>query len=297
MDLQAKTVFITGAARGIGAESALRLAARGANVALAGLEPQELERVARQCGANAAWFDCDVTDWKALERAVEGSVERFGGLDVVMANAGIAPVGMTRAIDPRAFERTVEVNLLGVWRTVRACLPHVIESRGYVLVIASLAAALHGPGMAAYAASKAGAEAFADSLRVELKHRGVDVGVGYFSWIDTDMVRGADAHPATRGLRKELPGPLDKTYPATAVGKAVANGIEQRRRWVVVPAWSRGLLVLRTALAPLIERAWSERAAESDRLFERDIEDRGVEDASAPVGAGGQAASGSSVLP
>jgi NAD(P)-dependent dehydrogenase (short-subunit alcohol dehydrogenase family) len=297
MDLRAKTVFITGAARGIGAESARRLAARGANVALAGHEPEELERVARQCGGNAAWFECDVTDWNALARAVEGSVERFGGLHVVMANAGIAPVGVTRSIDPQAFERTVEVNLLGVWRTVRACLPHVIESRGYVLVIASLAAALHGPGMAAYAASKAGAEAFADSLRIELEHRGVDVGVGYFSWTDTDMVRGADAHPATRGLRNELPGPLGKTYPVTAVGKAVANGIEQRRRWVVVPAWSRGLLVLRTALAPLVERAWSERAAEADRLFEQDVEDRGVEDASAPVGAGGQAASGPSVLP
>jgi NAD(P)-dependent dehydrogenase (short-subunit alcohol dehydrogenase family) len=297
MDLRAKTVFITGAARGIGAESARRLAARGANVALAGLEPEELERVARQCGANASWFECDVRDWNALDRAVEGTVEQFGGLDVVMANAGIAPVGMTRSIDPRAFERTVEVNLLGVWRTVRACLPHVIESQGYVLVIASLAAAVHSPGMAAYAASKAGAEALANSLRIELKQLGVDVGVGYFSWIDTDMVRGADAHPAVGGLRSELPGPFGKTYPVTAVGKAVAAGIEERRRWLVVPGWSRGLLVLRTALAPLIERAWFERAAEADRLFEEDVEERGVEDASAPVGAGGEAASSATVLP
>jgi NAD(P)-dependent dehydrogenase (short-subunit alcohol dehydrogenase family) len=290
MDLRAKTVFITGAGRGIGAESARRLAARGANVALAGLEPEELERVARQCGANAAWFECDVTDWNALDQAVEGTVEQFGRLDVVMANAGIAPVGMTRSIDPRAFERTLEVNLVGVWRTVRACLPHVIESQGYVLVIASLAAALHGPGMAAYAASKAGAEAFADSLRTELKQLGVDVGVGYFSWIDTDMLRGADAHPALGGLRSELPGPFGKTYPVSAVGQAVATAIEERRRWVVVPGWSRGLLVLRTALAPLIDRAWSDGAAEADQRFEEDVEERGVEDASAPVGAGGEAA-------
>jgi NAD(P)-dependent dehydrogenase (short-subunit alcohol dehydrogenase family) len=290
VDLRAKTVFITGAGRGIGAESARRLAARGANVALAGLEPKELERVARQCGANAAWFECDVTDWNALDQAVEGTVEQFGGLDVVMANAGIAPVGMTRSIDPRAFERTLEVNLVGVWRTVRACLPHVIESQGYVLVIASLAAALHGPGMAAYAASKAGAEAFADSLRTELKQLGVDVGVGYFSWIDTDMLRGADAHPALGGLRSELPGPFGKTYPVSAVGQAVATAIEERRRWVVVPGWSRGLLVLRTALAPLIDRAWSDGAAEADQRFEEDVEERGVEDASAPVGAGGEAA-------
>jgi NAD(P)-dependent dehydrogenase (short-subunit alcohol dehydrogenase family) len=288
--VQGKTVFITGAARGIGAESARRLAARGANVALVGLEPEELARVAAQCGSNAAWFECDVTDWDALERAVEGTIERFGGIDAVMANAGISAVGMTRSIDPKAFERTVDINLMGVWRTVRACLPHVIERQGYVLVIASLAAALHSPGMAAYAASKAGAEAFANSLRAEVKRLGVDVGVGYFGFIDTDLVRGADAHPAVGHLRDETPGPLKKTYPVSAVGQAVADGIEGRRRWVVVPGWIRLLLVTRTALAPLLERVSFDRAAAADRALQEDIERRGAEEASAPVGAGGEAA-------
>jgi NAD(P)-dependent dehydrogenase (short-subunit alcohol dehydrogenase family) len=285
-----KTVFITGAARGIGAESARRLAARGANVALVGLEPEELARVAAQCGTNAAWFECDVTDWAALERAAEGAVERFGGIDVVMANAGVAPVGMTRSIDPWAFERTLDINLMGVWRTVRTCLPHVIERRGYVLVISSLAAALHAPGMSAYAASKAGAEAFANSLRSEVKHLGVDVGVGYFAFIDTDLVRGGDAHPALGGMRQEAPRPLRKTYPLSAVGKAVLEGVDKRRRWVLVPGWLRATLLLRTALAPLVERSSFERAAEADRLFQQDIDERGAEAASAPVGPGGEAA-------
>jgi NAD(P)-dependent dehydrogenase (short-subunit alcohol dehydrogenase family) len=289
-DLRGKTVLITGAARGIGAETARRAAAAGANVALVGLEPDELRRVAAQCGTNAAAFDCDVTDWDALERAVEGTVERFGGVDVVMANAGIAPAGMTRSIDPRAFERTLEINLLGVWRTVRTALPHVIERKGYVLVTASLAAAIHGPGMAAYSAAKAGAEAFADSLRVEVKHLGVDVGVAYFGFIDTDMVRGADAHPSIGQLRANAIGPAAKTYPVSKVGQAAVEGMEKRSRWVVVPRWSRALLVLRTALAPLVDRASFEAAAESDRLFQQDIVNRGVEAASAPVGAGGEAA-------
>lgn len=284
-----KTVLITGAARGLGAETARRVAARGANVALVGLEPEELERVAAQCGSNAAWFECDVTDTEALERAVQGTVERFGGIDVVMANAGIAPMGMVRSTDPDAFERTVEINLFGVWRTVRACLPHVIERKGYVLVIASLAAALHAPGMAAYSASKAGAEAFADSLRVEVKHLGVDVGVGYFSFIDTDMVRGADSHPAIGRLRQEAGGPLGKTYPLSSAGQAIADGIEGRRRWVVVPGWARALLVLRTALQPLIERGARDIAAEADALFLQDVMERGATVASAPVGAGGEA--------
>jgi NAD(P)-dependent dehydrogenase (short-subunit alcohol dehydrogenase family) len=285
-----KTVLITGAARGLGAETARRVAARGANVALVGLEPEELGRVAAQCGANAAWFECDVTDTDALGRAVEGTVDRFGGIDVVVANAGIAPMGMTRSMDPMAFERTIEINLLGVWRTVRACLAHVIERRGYVYITASMAAPLHAPGMAAYAASKAGVEAFGDSLRGEVKHLGVDVGVGYFGFIDTDMVRGADAHPATVTLREELTGPLSKTYPLSKAGKAIADGIENRSRWVVVPAWARAMIVARTLIQPLLERQSRDQVAEVDDAFLRDIADRGIEAASGPVGPGGMAA-------
>jgi NAD(P)-dependent dehydrogenase (short-subunit alcohol dehydrogenase family) len=287
--LQGRTALITGAARGIGAESARKLAARGARVSLVGLEPTELERVAAECGGAAAWFEADVTDGEALERAVEGTVERFGGIDVVMANAGVAPGGTVRSIDPEAFERTIEINLLGVWRTVRSCLPHVIERRGYVLVVASLAAAAHAPGMAAYAASKAGAEAFADSLRVEVAHVGVDVGVGYFSWIATDMVAGGDAHPAFGFARAKLAGPLGKTYPVSRVGDAVAEGIERRRRWVVVPGWVRSLLFLRGVVFPLIDAGGRQSAAEMQERFQRDVEERGRE-ASAPVGAGGAAA-------
>src|SRR4051794_14743118 len=234
-DLRGKTVLITGAARGIGAESARRAAAGGAKVALVGLEPEELERVAAQCGSNASAFECDVSDWDALEHAVGGTVERFGGIDVVMANAGISPAGMVRSIDPRAFERTIEVNLLGVWRTVRACLPHVIERKGYVLLTASLAAAMHAPGMAPYAASMAGVEAFGDSLRAELKRLGVDVGVAYFGFIDTDMVRGADEHPVYSSLRRDSLGPFGKTHPVSAVGRAVVEGMQKRSRWIVVP--------------------------------------------------------------
>jgi NAD(P)-dependent dehydrogenase (short-subunit alcohol dehydrogenase family) len=284
-----QSILITGAARGIGAESARRLAARGARVALVGLEPDELERVAAQCGNGAFAVEADVTDREAMERAVAQAVERFGGLDCVMANAGVASAGYARNLDPDTFDRVVDVNLLGVWRTVRAALPHVVERRGYVLVVASVAAALHGPGLAAYAASKAGAEAFADSLRVEVKHLGVDVGVGYFSWIDTDMVAGADSHPAFLGFRDRLPGPFRRTYPLSAVGDAVIDGIERRRRWITVPSWLRALLPLRGLVQPLSEIGTREQAAEIDARFEADVADRGAEQASALVGAGGLA--------
>jgi hypothetical protein len=103
-------------------------------------------------------------------------------------------------------------------------------------------------------------------------------------------VRGGDAHPVAGKLRTEIPGPIGRTYPVSAVGRAVADGIERRRRSIVVPGWLRGLLVARAAIAPLVERASFDRAAEADRLFSEDIEARGAETASAPVGAGGAAA-------
>jgi NAD(P)-dependent dehydrogenase (short-subunit alcohol dehydrogenase family) len=165
-------VMITGAARGIGAESAKQLYARGHEVALVGLEPAELEARADELGSRAAAFECDVTDREALDRVVAQVVERFGGIDVVIANAGVATVGTVASLAPDEFERVVEVNLLGVYRTVKAALPHVVERRGYVLVVASLAAALHAGMMANYAMAKAGAEAFADSLRQELGPQG-----------------------------------------------------------------------------------------------------------------------------
>jgi NAD(P)-dependent dehydrogenase (short-subunit alcohol dehydrogenase family) len=283
-----KSVLITGAARGIGAESARRLAQRGAKLSLVGLEPEELEKVAAECGPDTTWFECDVRDVDALERAVGETVERFGGIDVVVANAGIAGGGVFRHADYETWERTIEVNLLGVTRTVRACLPQIVERQGYVLVVASVAAAIHGPGMSNYTAAKAGAEAFADSLRVELAHLGVDVGVGYFSWIDTEMVAGADRHPAFGLVRARLPGPFGKTYPLSKVGDAMADGIERRRRWIVVPGWARLVLLTRGFNFPLLEAGGKQNAPEMDERFERDVHERGVE-ASAPVGAGGRA--------
>jgi NAD(P)-dependent dehydrogenase (short-subunit alcohol dehydrogenase family) len=285
-----RTVLITGAARGIGAESARRLALRGANVALVGLEPDGLNRLAQLIGPKAAAFEADVTDLPGLEAAVEGTVGRFGGIDAVVANAGVAPTGLVRSMDPAAFERTIEINLLGVWRTVRACLPHVIERRGYVLCIASLAAAIHSPGMAAYAASKAGVEAFADSLRAEVAHLGVDVGVGYFAFIDTEMARGADRHPVFGRVRSEIPGPVGKTYPLSTAGEAVADAVERRKRTFAVPKWVRAVLAGRGVLGPVFDRgAAAQRIDVVDAAFAGDVAERGAAVASTPVGAGGAA--------
>ena len=119
-----------------------------------------LRRVAADCPGSVV-FEADVTDQEALDAAVAGTVEAFGGIDTVFANAGIGAPGFVRTMDPESFERVVEVNLIGVWRTIRACLPHIIERRGYVLPVASMAAILPPVGLGAYGAAKSGVEALA----------------------------------------------------------------------------------------------------------------------------------------
>jgi len=289
--LDGRTVLITGAARGIGAEVARRAAAHGARVALLDLEADVLARVAADCPGSIT-FVADVTDRSALQAAVDGTVAQLGGIDVVFANAGIASVGMVRSVDPEAFERTIEINLLGVWRTVRACLPHVIERRGYILPVASLAAVAHSPGMAAYSASKAAVEAFSDSLRSELAHLGVDVGCAYFSWIDTPMVRGADATRVGGAMRGKLKGPLGRTYPVADAAEAVVRGMQQRSKHVMAPGWIRAVLLLRGLVQGATDRQSRALAPEADRLAQAEVDARGAAAASAPVGEGGAAVLG-----
>jgi NAD(P)-dependent dehydrogenase (short-subunit alcohol dehydrogenase family) len=148
----------------------------------------------------------------------------------------------------------IEVNLLGVYRTVKAALPQVVERRGYVLVVASLAAALHGGMMANYAMAKAGAEAFANSLRQELAPQGVAVGCAYFGFIDTDMVRDAYAHPASQRAQRRAPGWISKPIPVSQAGAAILRGVEGRERRVWAPRWVGAALALRGVLMPLLER-------------------------------------------
>jgi NAD(P)-dependent dehydrogenase (short-subunit alcohol dehydrogenase family) len=280
--ISGQSILITGAAHGIGAETARRLAARGARVALVGLG--DLGAVAADCPGSIT-FEADVTDRDALDAAVSGTVEAFGGIDTVFANAGIGAPGFVRTMDPEMFERVIEVNLIGVWRTIRACLPHVIERRGYVLPVASMAAILPPVGLGAYGAAKSGVENLSHALRVEMQGFGVDVGVAYFSWIDTEMVRGADRTELGASMRAMLRGPLAKTHPVSAAAEAVVRGIERRSRIVACPRWLIGLMWLRPAFTHLTERELRNDIARFDALAEKEAREHGNE----PVGAGGEA--------
>jgi NAD(P)-dependent dehydrogenase (short-subunit alcohol dehydrogenase family) len=256
-DLSGKVVLITGAANGIGASTARLLAKRGARLVLTDIDEDRLEALAAELGDGVAVTAvCDVTDLPSMEDAVAAGVERFGGIDAVLANAGIGSYGSVLKVDPATFKRVIDINLLGVFHTVRAALPSVIERRGYILVVSSLAAYAPSPGLAAYNASKAGAEHFANALRLEVAHQGVEVGSAHMSWIDTPLVQDAkDDLPSFRALLQRLPAPLAKTTSVEKCAEAFVAGIEGRKRRVYVPEWV-GLL---GALKPLLTSKLGDR--------------------------------------
>ncbi len=251
--LAGRRVLITGAARGIGAATARRLHERGAKVALAGLEPEALRSVATHCG-DAPWSECDVTRREEVEQAVAAAVERLGGLDVVMANAGVAAQLPIVGGDPAIFERTLAVNTLGVYYTLRAAGPHIAHERGYALAVASLAAAVHPPLLGAYAASKAAVEALGDSLRSELYESGARVGVAYFAELDTDMTeRGFGTKAAAR--LAQGPARFSRVAPLSVGVDAIERGIASRSRHVVAPRWVGPLLPVRALIQRVVEAA------------------------------------------
>ena len=282
-DLTGRVVVVTGAARGIGAALARRLASAGATLALVGLEPGELAQVCRDCGRGASWHEADVTDDAALESAAAGVRTRHGRVDVVVANAGIAIGGPFRHTPASSFSRVIEVNLLGSVATARAFLPALIDSRGYLLQIASLAAMTPVPMVSAYCASKAGVEAFAHSLRAEVAYHGVDVGVAYLSFTDTDMVRGGDTNDVMRAGRERLPYPASRLNPLEPAVDALVRGIQRRGAHVYGQRWLPPMQLLRGLWPAVATRAAARSHGETEAKW---LASGG---SAVPVGAGGEA--------
>lgn len=250
-----RVALVTGAARGIGLATAKALRARGARVALLDLRREDAEAAAREVGGDAFALVGDVTDLAAMEDAVAEVVSKAGRLDIVVANAGVtSPTAPMSRFDSEAFERVVEIDLMGVWRTVRPALPEIIERRGHVVVVASNYAFMNGVLAAPYAVAKAGVEALGRSLRVELAAHGASAGVAYFGFVETDMVQTAFSDPLVRQVRGVMPSFATRRISAEAAGTAIAEGIEKRKPRVIRPRWWTAWSVLRGVLNPISDR-------------------------------------------
>lgn len=256
----ALVAFITGGASGIGLETARRLVANGYRVALVDRDGEQAQRAALELGAGNIGIQADVTDDASLDAAVEQTVSTLGGIDVVMANAGIPSASTVRASTTEQLVRIIDINLSGQIRTVKATLEEVIKRRGYIVFTASAAVLKNTPKSSAYAATKAGVEAFAGAMRLELAHRGVGVGVFYPGWTKTPLIQG----PASRaGYGKSLPWPLSIMSEVDEVSDAYAEAIMKRQRTSYYPRVHRFVHWIR----PLYTNAaWDRRLKKDTEL-------------------------------
>ncbi|TCJ23935.1 SDR family NAD(P)-dependent oxidoreductase [Nocardioides jejuensis] len=254
-DLGGKVVLITGGNGGIGAATARTLLARGASVAIADIDPTTPERSAGLHPTDAFGCVADVRDRASLDAAVEQTVDRFGRLDVVIANAGLLAKAATLRNTPVAdIEATLAVNVTGVANTVAAALPAVIASKGQVVLISSVFAFLNGMGTIPYAMSKAAVEQMGRGLRVELADHGVSVLTAYFSLVQTDMIaRGVDEDPVVMELLGALPKVMLKRITPDQAAAGIADGLEARDSRVVLPKLWRPVSALRGVAGPALD--------------------------------------------
>jgi NAD(P)-dependent dehydrogenase (short-subunit alcohol dehydrogenase family) len=230
--LRGKVVLITGGAGGIATATAQRLAAAGAHVSLVDRDQPALEQFLSRLGDGHLAAAADVTDQLSLQLAVERTVEHFGRLDIVFACAGVGSASTVSASRTEDLLRIVDINLGGVIRTVKATLDEVTRHRGYYLLMSSAAALKNVPRANAYAASKAGVEAFGGALRLELAHKGVDVGVAHPAWVSTGMISGAGTRA---GESRSLPWPFSVVSSTHTCANLLVRAMAARRRKVFIP--------------------------------------------------------------
>jgi NAD(P)-dependent dehydrogenase (short-subunit alcohol dehydrogenase family) len=254
VDIAGKAILLTGAAGGVGSATARLLAARGANLVLVDVDEEGLAALGQELGEAHPAVHADITDLAQLQQATIAAQERFGGIDVVVANAAVDAIAPIAEIELATFDRVVEINLLGTFRTVRAALPAMVGRNGHLLIINSLGAVVPPPFQSAYAASKAGLAAFADSLRLELRGSGTTVGMLYFGAIDTEHFRTGMAHPLMQRANARLPKSLIKAAPAEDGAAAIARAIERRSRRDVFPRSNRPLMWTPKVMQRIAER-------------------------------------------
>ena len=219
MDMTGKTILITGASRGIGAEAARVFAMAGANVGLLARSGNKVEALAADLGDRAFGMACDVADYAQVDAGVRACVDKFGGLDVLINNAGVVePISHMDTADPVGWGHAIDINLKGVFYGMRAALPVMIAAGGGTVLTVSSGAA-HSPmeGWSHYCASKAGAAMLTSALDLENRARGIRAMGMSPGTVATQMQREIKSSGINRISELEWEDHIPADWPARAL--------------------------------------------------------------------------------
>lgn len=231
--LKNKVIAITGSTGGLGQALSLELAKKGALLALMDIDSEKLKLQASELSGLA--LEVDVTGLDSIEAAMAKANDHFGKIDIIIANAGITKMAPMISSSEKDFSQVIDINLNGPWRTFKAALPYISESSGYMAAICSMASFVHCPLQASYAASKAGLHAVCNSVRMEVKHLGIDVGSYHPTFFPSPLMDGVTSDPVGNKLwggNKEGPW---KMITVEEVVSDIISGIEERAELVVIP--------------------------------------------------------------
>lgn len=258
-DLAGAVVLITGAGDGIGREAAQQMHDAGARVVVLDRRAEAAQAVVKAMGPSAHAITADVTDRQAMQDAIDEVMQRFGQIDVVIANAGIAPQSATlRCSAPADFDRVMDVNVTGVFNTVKPAIEPLIASQGHIVIVASAAAFCPPFGGVSYMVSKAAVEQLGRGLRLELSGHGVGTTIAYFGIVETQMTRQTlDENGLGKELNRQLPAPLRQRITAAEAARTIVDGVRRGAPRVVAPrAWTL-YSGLRGVLNPLVDEGLS----------------------------------------
>ena len=240
-NLNEKVILITGASGGIGFACAKMLHEKGVNLVLTDLSIENLKNQIKESNfdeSKVLLLELNVIDREQAKSVVKKTIAHFGKLDIIFANAGIAatPPSTILKMTETEFEKVVEVDLFGVYRTIKAALPEIVKNKGQVLITASAYSFFNGVFNAPYAVSKAGIEMLGRSLRTELSYTGATATVLYPGWVNTTIAKTALADDTTGKLAKAaIPDYLMRAVEPEVIAKAVLKGLQKRSPRIFSP--------------------------------------------------------------
>lgn len=251
---QNKVILVTGSSMGIGKAMAFHFGKHGGRIVINARNPKKLaltEEELRQAGIEVFAYAADVSSWQEVEDMIEAIIDKFGQLDILINNAGIATRGSIANVSPEVFQQVLNVNVIGSIYPSKAAMPYISRQKGSIIFVSSIAAFYGLPYNSIYSSTKKALTAFSESLRLETREKGIHVGIAYVSFTENDpnkIILDSDGNKIylenRKGIKKQSP---------EQVSEVISKMILKKKNSVSLSFMGKALNVLHRIFPSIIE--------------------------------------------